>query len=75
MTRSLGGGLKDSYFLALPGEMIQFETCVSNGLVQPPTRCVLSVVCNGDMVRNSDPSLSSQDLALKDSMSLGIHVY
>ena len=51
--------------------MIQFETCVSNGLVQPPTRCVLSVVCNGDMVRNSDPSLNSQDLALWDSMSFG----
>ena len=33
----LGGGFKIFLFSALPGEMIQFDKCFSNGL-KPPTR-------------------------------------
>ena len=33
----LGGGLKHFLFSSLFGEMIQFDSYFSNGLVQPPT--------------------------------------
>ena len=33
----LGGGFKSFLFSPLPGEMIQFDQCFSNGL-KPPTR-------------------------------------
>ena len=32
----LGGGFKDALFSSVPGEMIQFDECFSNGL-KPPT--------------------------------------
>ena len=37
----LGGGSKHVLFIALPGEMIQFDEHIfRNGLVQPPTTSV-----------------------------------
>ena len=40
--QTLGGGFKDFLFLPLPGEKIQFDEYVSNGL-KPPTRTCLGV--------------------------------
>ena len=40
-----GGGFKDALFLALPGEMIQFDSCFSGGM-KPPTRNYLEYRLN-----------------------------
>ena len=37
-TKILAGGFRYFVFFPLPGEMIKFDSCFSNGLVQPPTR-------------------------------------
>ena len=36
------GGFKHFLFSSLPGEMIKFDECFSNGL-KPPTSCIFTV--------------------------------
>ena len=59
----LGGGFKDFSFYNCPGEPIQFESYISNGL-KPPTRkasncfpfhfmvvlCATAIICVGAMI-------------------------
>ena len=68
----LGCGFKYFLFSPLPGEMIQFDSYFSKGLVQPPPRFYWWILVSGDLVQSErGPHLPRlQDLGRKLCVSI-----